>query len=120
MKLTLTFATSTGDTIGMGSHDKNDLHGIWLTVCLLIGTNPDLYDVLLSNWQTGLFSGTTFLDIGRTVFENDATVFALEICLSQKALIEIECNLETVGNGGKLALLNTKEINHRDPQFFCV
>ena len=27
-----------------------------------------------------------------------------------KALIEVECNLETVCNGGKSALLNTKEL----------
>ena len=31
------------------------------------------------------------------------------ICLSEKALIEVECNLETVDNEGKSALLNTEE-----------
>ena len=59
--------------------------------------------------QTGLFSGTKFSDIGRTVFEKDVTIVVLEICLLEQALIEVDCNLETVGNGGKSALLNTKE-----------
>ena len=65
--------------------------------------------VLRSNWHTGLSSGATLLDIGRTVFEKGVTVVLLEICLSEKALIEVESNLETVDNGGKSALLNTKE-----------
>ena len=50
-----------------------------------------------------------FLDIGRTVFEKGITVVVLEICLSEKALIEVECNLETVYNGVKSSVLNTKE-----------
>ena len=33
----------------------------------------------------------------------------LKLCLSEKALIEVGCNLETVGNGGKSALVNTKQ-----------
>ena len=64
---------------------------------------------LRSNWQTGSSSGTKFLDMGRTVFENGITVVVLEICLSEKALVEVEFNLETVDNGGKSVLLNTKE-----------
>ena len=48
-------------------------------------------------------------DIGRAVFEKGVTVVVLEIFLSEKAFIEVECNLETVDNGGKSALLNTKE-----------
>ena len=47
--------------------------------------------------------------MGRTVFENGITVVVLEICLSEKALVEVEFNLETVDNGGKSVLLNTKE-----------
>ena len=65
--------------------------------------------VLRSNWHTGLSSGATLLDIGRAVFEKGVTVVLLEIRLSEKALIEVESNLETVDNGGKSALLNTKE-----------
>ena len=68
--------------------------------------NSDLHDALRNNRQTGLSSGTKFLDIGRTVLEKGVTMVALEICLSKKALV---CNLETVGNGGKSALLNTKD-----------
>ena len=37
------------------------------------------------------------------------TIFVFELCLLGKGLIEVECNLETVGNEGKSALLNTKE-----------
>lgn len=80
--------------------------------------------------QTGLSSGTKFSDIGRTVFEKDVTIVVLEICLLEKALIEVDCNLEAVGNGGKSALLNTKEIllidngwylqYHRNPHCFCI
>ena len=92
MNLALTFTTSAGDT----------------TVCLLIESNSDLH-VLRSNWHKGLTSGAKFLDIGRTVFKKSVTVAALEICLSEKALTEVECNLETVDNGEKSALLNTKE-----------
>ena len=47
--------------------------------------------------------------MGRTVFEKGITVVVLEICLSEKALVEVEFNLETVDNGGKSVLLNTKE-----------
>ena len=98
VNLTLTFTTSTGDTTGMGSLDKK---------CLLIVTNSDLHDVLRSNWQTGLLSGTNFLDIGRRVFEKGVTVVVLEICLLNINIVE--CNLETVDSGGKSGLLNTKE-----------
>ena len=65
--------------------------------------------MLRSHWQTVLSSGTKFLDIGRTVFEKGVIVVVLEICLSERASIEVECNLETVDNGGKSALLNTKD-----------
>ena len=65
--------------------------------------------MLRRNWQTGLSSGTKFLDIVRTVFEKGVTVVVLEISLLEKALIEVECNLEIVGNGGKSTLLNTKK-----------
>ena len=41
----------------------------------------DLDDVLRSNWHTGLSSGATFLDIGRTVFEKGVTVVVFEIFL---------------------------------------
>ena len=85
--------TSTGDTREMGSCDKKDLHKTWLTVCLLIKAYSDLHDVLCNNWQTGLSSGTKFLDKGRRVFEKGDTAVVLEICL---------------GNGGKSALLNTE------------
>ena len=93
----------------MGSSDKKYLHKTWLTVCLLIGANSDLHDVLRSNWHTGLSSGVRFLETGRTVFETGLTVLVLEICLSEKEVIEVEGNLETVYNGGKSVLLNTKE-----------
>ena len=53
----------------------------------------------------GLPSGTKLLDIGKTVFEKGDTVVLVEICLIEKALMEVECNLETVDNG----LLNTNE-----------
>ena len=87
--------------------------------------------MLHSNQQTGLSSGTKFLDIGRTVLEKGVTVVLLEICLSEKALMELECNLEKVGNGGKSASLNSKEtaIIHDfinafndfiNPQCFCI
>ena len=46
--------------------------------------------VLRSNWHTGLSSGARFLDLGRTVSERGVTVVVLEICLSEKALIEVE------------------------------
>ena len=65
--------------------------------------------MLRRNWQTGLSSGATFLDIGRTVIEKGVTLVVLEICLSEKALVKVECNLETVGNGGKSVLVDTKE-----------
>ena len=93
VNLKLTFATSTGDTREMGSCDKKDLHKTWLTVCLLIKAYSDLHDVLCNNWQTGLSSGTKFLDKGRRVFEKGDTAVVLEISL---------------GNGGKSALLNTE------------
>ena len=93
----------------MESRDKKDLHKTWLTVCLLIGTNSDFHDELRNNCRTGVSSGPKILDIGRTVFEKGVTVVVLEICLSEKALIEVECNLETVENGRKSPLLNTKE-----------
>ena len=51
----------------------------------------------------------SFRKLARTVFEKGVTVVVLEICLSEKALIEVECNLERVDNGGKSALLNIKE-----------
>ena len=65
--------------------------------------------MLRRNWQTSLSSGTKFLDIVRTVFEKGVTVVVLEISLLEKALIEVECNLEIVGNGGKSTLLNTQK-----------
>ena len=85
MYLALTFTTSTGYTTEMRSRGKKDLCKTWLTVCLLIGTSSELH-VLRINWHAGLSSGATFLDI------------------------EAECNLETVYNGGKSALPNTKEL----------
>ena len=109
VNLALTFTISTCNTTEMGSSDKKDLHKTWLTTCLLIGANSELHEVLRSNWHTGLSSGARFLDIGRTVLEKGVTVVLLEICLSEKAFIEVECNLETVYNGGKSALFNTKE-----------
>ena len=51
--------------------------------------NSDLHDALRNNRQTGLSSGTKFLDIERTVLEKGATAVALEICLSKKALVEV-------------------------------
>ena len=69
-------------------------------------TNSELHNVLPSNQQTGLSFGTKVLDIG---FENCVTVVVLEIYLSEKALVEVECNLETAGSGGKSALVNTNE-----------
>ena len=54
-------------------------------------------------------AGTKFLDIGRIFFKKGVTIFVFELCLFGKGLIEVECNLETVGNEGKSALLNTKE-----------
>ena len=134
LKLALTFATPTDDTAEMGSSDKKDLHKKWLRVCLLIGANSDLHDVLRSNWQIGLSSGARFLDVGKTVFEKGVTVVVLEICLSGKALIEVECNLETVYDGGESALTQMKQPfytilltdkgwyfqRHRNPQNFCV
>ena len=72
--LTLTFTTSTSDMTEMGSGDKKDLYKIWLRVCTLIKTNSDLHDMLCSNWQRGLSSGTKFLDIGRTVFEKSVSI----------------------------------------------
>ena len=36
-------------------------------------------------------------------------VVVLGICLSEKALMKVECNLETVGNGGKSVIPNPKE-----------
>ena len=65
--------------------------------------------MLCRKWQTSLSSGTKFLDIVRTVFEKGVTVVVLEISLLEKALIEVECNLEIVGNGGKSTLLNTQK-----------
>ena len=50
--------------------------------------------MLRSNWHTGLSSGAKFLDIGRTVFKKGVTVVVLEIYLSEKALIEVEFNLD--------------------------
>lgn len=48
-----------------------------------------LHDALRNNRQTGLSSGTKFLDIGRTVLEKGVTVVALEIRLSEKASVEV-------------------------------
>ena len=53
----------------------------------------------------GLSSGKKLLDIEKTAFEKGDTVVLVEICLIEKALMEVECNLETVDNG----LLNTNE-----------
>ena len=95
MSLTLTFTTSTGGT----AVDKT-----WSTVCISIGTNSDLQAVLRSNQQTGLSSGTKFLDVGKTVLEKSVAEVVLETSLSMKALIKNECMLEVVDNGGKSAL----------------
>ena len=43
------------------------------------------------------------------VLEKGVMVVVLGICLSEKALMKVECNLETVGNGGKSVIPNTKE-----------
>ena len=43
-----------------------------------------------SSVQTGLFSGIKFLEVGRAVSEKGVTVVVLEICVSEKALIEVE------------------------------
>ena len=56
VNLILIFTASTGDATEVGSRDK-DLHKTWLKVCLLIGTNSNLNDVLRSNWHTALSSG---------------------------------------------------------------
>ena len=100
--MTLTFTTLSDDTTRMGSRDKKDLYKTRLPVCLLIGTNSDLHDVLHSNRQTGLSSGAKFLHMERTVFEKGVAVVVLELYLSDKALMEVY-------NGGKLALFNTNE-----------
>ena len=71
--MALKFTTSTGDTTEMGSSDKKDLHKTWLTVCILIGANSDLHDVLRGNWHTGLSSGARFLDIGNSCIRNMST-----------------------------------------------
>ena len=63
--------------------------------------------VLRSNWHTGLSSGARFLDLGRTVSERGVTVVVLEICLSEKALIEVE--LRNSIQWRKVRLLNAKE-----------
>ena len=65
----------------MGSRDKKALHKTWIALCLLIGKKSDLDDVSRSNWHTGLSSGATFLDIGRTVLEKGVTVVVFEIFL---------------------------------------
>ena len=49
------------------------------------------------------------LDIERTAFEKRVTVLVLEICLSEKALMEVQVDLEIEDSGGKTTLLNTKE-----------
>ena len=97
--MALKFITSTGDTTEMGSSDEKDLHKTWLTVCILIGANSDLHDVLRCNWHTGFSSGARFLDIGKTNFEKRVTVVVLEICLPEKELTKVKCNLKTVYNG---------------------
>ena len=55
---------STGD-VTLWSCDKKDLHKKWSTVYILTKTSPDLHDALSSNLQTGLSSGTKFLNIGK-------------------------------------------------------
>ena len=48
----------------------------------------------------------------KNTLRKSVTVVVLEIYLSEKALkalVQVDCNLETVVNGGKSALLNTKE-----------
>ena len=49
------------------------------------------------------------LDIERTAFEKRVAVLVLEICLSEKALMEVQVDLEIEDSGGKTILLNTKE-----------
>ena len=49
------------------------------------------------------------LDIERTAFEKRVAVLVLEICLSEKALMEVQVDLEIEDSGGKTTLLNTKE-----------
>ena len=51
----------------------NSMHFKW--------KNSNLHDALRNNRQTGLSSGTKFLDIERTVLEKGVTAVALEICL---------------------------------------
>ena len=49
------------------------------------------------------------LDIERTAFEKRVAVLVLEICLSEKALMEVQVDLEIEDSDGKTTLLNTKE-----------
>ena len=49
------------------------------------------------------------LDIERTAFEKPVAVLVLEICLSEKALMKVQVDLEIEDSGGKTTLLNTKE-----------
>ena len=53
---------------------QKDLYKTWLRVCILIKTNSELHDVLCSNWQRVLSSGTKFLDIRRIVFEKGVSI----------------------------------------------
>ena len=73
------------------------------------GLLPGMINNMPFNWQAGLLPGTKLLDIGKTVFKKGVTTFVWEICLSEKALIEVECNLEAEDSGGKSTLLNAKE-----------
>ena len=52
--------------------------------------------MLCRNWHTRFSSGAKFLETGGTVFKKGVPVVVLEMCLSVKALGEVECNLETV------------------------
>ena len=54
-------------------------------------------------------AGTKFLDIGRIFFKKGVTIFVFELCLFGKGLIEVECNLETVGNEGSQHYLIQKK-----------
>ena len=45
---------------------------------------------MISSVQTGLFSETKFLDVEMAVSEKGVTVVVLEICVSEKALMEVE------------------------------
>ena len=45
---------------------------------------------MISSVQTGLLSGTKFLEVERAVSEKGVTVVVLEICASEKALMEVE------------------------------